>query len=635
MGSQDGVGGDRGRLLAVLATTRAFAELAHDHGGLVAAIGARLASELGATCDVQLAAEAAGPIVAPAGALVVALSAHGRTLGHVSLARAAPFDAADRELAQILTDHAALALATARAYVELRAERDTARAAYTAARPDASRFARLVQSGVLGVLVSTVGRRVVAVNEALAQMLGYTREELLAPGLVWMNLTPADWVERDNVAVDALRRSGISRLREKEYFHKDGHRVAVMVGSAMVEDDSGECISFVLDITDRKRIEAEAHRLREERAANARLAAIVDSSDDAIMGFDLQGVVTSWNPGARKMFGYADTEIVGQSLARLVPAERASEPAGVSARVVAGDVVHLDTVRRHKDGHDIDVAVTISPIFDEAREVVGVSTVARDITARRRAELALAQAKDSAEAATRELETFSYSVAHDLRAPLRAINSFVQLLLDDHGDRLDAEARACIDEIRGGADKMGGLIDALLSLSRLTRSELRPHPTDLAALVRTAAAELAAADPERRVDVIAPDVLEVVLDPRLARAMVQNLVGNAWKFTSRAVAARIELGAIERDGGPVYFIRDNGAGFDMAHATKLFAPFQRMHTVREFTGTGIGLATVQRIVRRHGGQIWAEARVNEGATFFFTFADPSLLDEPRPEPQVS
>lgn len=277
-------------------------------------------------------------------------------------------------------------------------------------------------------------------------------------------------------------------------------------------------------------------------------------------------------------------------------------------------------MRLRKDGRTIDVSVTISPVKDSRGKLTGASKVARDITERKRAEEALAHARDAAEAASRELEAFSYSVAHDLRAPLRGMNGFAQVLIDTYQDKLDADGQDWLHEIVLNARKMGDLIDGLLALARITRGELRPERADLSGVAREVAARLRASEPERSVEVRVQPDLHADVDLRLARALLDNLLDNAWKFTRRAPAACIEFGASTKDGGPAFFVRDNGAGFDMAFAGKLFAPFQRLHTADEFPGTGIGLATVQRIVHRHGGRIWAEGAVGAGATFYFTLA---------------
>jgi light-regulated signal transduction histidine kinase (bacteriophytochrome) len=226
-----------------------------------------------------------------------------------------------------------------------------------------------------------------------------------------------------------------------------------------------------------------------------------------------------------------------------------------------------------------------------------------------------------AEVATRELEAFSYSIAHDLRAPLRGMNGFAHVLLDSYRDKLDAEGQDCLQEIVFNASKMGDLIDGSLSLAGVTRSELHRETVDLSSVVRATARRLSTAEPERQLELEVEDHLIAVLDPVLAQALVENLVGNAWKFTKNVPIARIAFGATTKNGTSAFFVRDNGAGFDMAFAGKLFAPFQRLHTTAEFPGSGIGLATVRRIVHRHGGRVWAEGAVDAGATVYFTLPD--------------
>jgi signal transduction histidine kinase len=225
------------------------------------------------------------------------------------------------------------------------------------------------------------------------------------------------------------------------------------------------------------------------------------------------------------------------------------------------------------------------------------------------------------ESANRELESFAYSVSHDLRAPLRALDGFSQVLLEDYAEVLDEQGRGYLERIRAADARMSTLIDALLELSRLTRGELSRERLDLTAMAREAGAALAEAEPERQVELAVADGLAAEADAELARALLANLLGNAWKFTGNHDAARIEVGAAAVDGETAFFVRDDGAGFDMAYAEKLFGAFQRLHSPGQFEGLGIGLATVQRIVRRHGGRVWAEGEVDRGATFWFTLPD--------------
>ncbi len=230
----------------------------------------------------------------------------------------------------------------------------------------------------------------------------------------------------------------------------------------------------------------------------------------------------------------------------------------------------------------------------------------------------LEQANTEVAAINKELEAFAYSVSHDLRAPLRSIDGFSQALIEDYPDRLDKQGKDYLQRVRSATQRMGVLIDDLLSLSRVTRSEMRHETVDLSALAQSIAEELQQTQPERQVDFVIAPGLTTSGDSQLLRLLMENLLGNAWKFTGNHPQARIEFGTAQVDGKETFFVRDDGAGFDMVYADKLFGVFQRLHSQDEFSGTGIGLATVQRIVYRHGGQAWAEGKVEEGATFYFT-----------------
>jgi signal transduction histidine kinase len=233
-------------------------------------------------------------------------------------------------------------------------------------------------------------------------------------------------------------------------------------------------------------------------------------------------------------------------------------------------------------------------------------------------ELTLQQRTAALEAANSELEAFNYSVAHDLRAPLRGIDSFSQLLIDKHSQQLDEEGLAYLDRVRGAAARMSQLIDALLTLAQVGRGELQPIELDLSYLVQAVASEIAAANSERSVRVAVAPGMRAYGDPRLVRIVVGNLLENAWKFTGRRKRPAIEVGPVQNTTQPTYYVRDNGAGFDPAYASRLFAAFQRLHADREFPGTGIGLAIVHRVISRHGGTVWADSRPDHGATFYFT-----------------
>jgi light-regulated signal transduction histidine kinase (bacteriophytochrome) len=254
----------------------------------------------------------------------------------------------------------------------------------------------------------------------------------------------------------------------------------------------------------------------------------------------------------------------------------------------------------------------------EADGKLYLSGIIEDVTRRKETERQLLSRSIELEATNRELEAFSYSVSHDLRAPLRAIDGFSRILLSDYADRLDDTGRDRLERVRRAAQHMGTLIDDLLKLSRVTRTELKHEQVDLSALAGEVAEELRKQAPERSVHFTISPGLVANGDRGLLRIVLDNLLGNAWKFTGGRAEARIDLGVTPHAGQPAYVVSDNGAGFDMAYADKLFGVFQRLHDVSEFPGTGIGLATVQRIIHKHGGRIWAESEPGKGTHFYFT-----------------
>jgi PAS domain S-box-containing protein len=283
---------------------------------------------------------------------------------------------------------------------------------------------------------------------------------------------------------------------------------------------------------------------------------------------------------------------------------------------------------------------TLTRVADESGQPCGLLFTLVDVTERQRAHLALEESlrrieelNDSLELLVeertaqlrdmvQELEAFSYSVSHDLRAPVHAIRGFAELLADNHVTRLDEHAKRLVERIRGGTATMIEMIDSLLALSQATLADMQTERVDMSALARQVAAEITEIAPGPRVDVSIAEGLRVEADPALLRILLANLLSNAFKFTAKSPEPRIEVGSIERNGETWFFVRDNGAGFDMKQASRLFVPFQRLHGRKHFEGTGVGLATVQRVVRRHGGSVHAEGHPGAGATFLFRFGQP-------------
>ncbi|MDO8680792.1 MAG: PAS domain S-box protein [Acidobacteriota bacterium] len=407
---------------------------------------------------------------------------------------------------------------------------------------------------------------------------------------------------------------------------KDGSLYTEDMTVTPVRDAGGEIAHFVAikqDVTEHKRAEA-ALRESEERF---RLL-----TESALTGVYLiqDNLFRYVNPAFVPIFGYTVGELTDKlgPLDLTAPGDRALVAENIRKRVAGGiHDIRYSFKGRRKDGALIDVEVHGARVeYDGKPAVVGTLL---DVTERIRAEEEIRRLNEQLEqrviertalldAANKELEAFSYSVSHDLRAPLRGLDGFSQILLEDYADKLDGQGKNYLQRLRGASQHMGALIDDLLKLSRVTRAELSLEEVDLGALAQEVAEGLRRQDPERSVRFDIAPGLTARADSRLLRVALENLLDNAWKFTGHRAEAHIEFGAAEQDGKPAYFVRDNGAGFDMAYAGKLFGAFQRLHDAREFPGTGIGLATAQRVIHKHGGQAWAEGEAGKGATFYFT-----------------
>jgi PAS domain S-box-containing protein len=299
------------------------------------------------------------------------------------------------------------------------------------------------------------------------------------------------------------------------------------------------------------------------------------------------------------------------------------------SRALAGESVLLAGERLSKSSGLRHLEISLVPQCGEQGQVIGFYALKRDITGQQRAEDQVRRLNAELEsrvrertaeltAANHELESFAYSISHDLRAPLRGIDGFSHLLAEEYSDRLDEQGRDYLDRVRRAAQRMGTLIDDILELSRVTRQEMRRVRVDLSQIAAELIDECSRAEPHRRVDVSLAAGCSAVGDPQLLRVMMQNLLENAWKYTGKTEKARIDFFNERIDGETVFQVSDNGVGFDMQYAGRLFSPFQRLHSPEEFEGTGIGLATVARVVHRHGGRAWAESAPGEGATFRFT-----------------
>jgi PAS domain S-box-containing protein len=378
-------------------------------------------------------------------------------------------------------------------------------------------------------------------------------------------------------------------------------------------------------------------RIEQHAITSAFLSAIIESSEDAIIGKDLTGKVVSWNAGAERMFGYSAAEIVGASIEQLLASDRPDEERRILENAKLGETRLYETVRIRKDGRPVDLSLAVSPIRDAHGSIVGVSSIARDITERKRTEEQILKLNAELEhrvqmrtaeltAANQELEAFTYSVAHDLRAPLRHIDAFTRILQEDFAGSFPPEAAQLLGTIRQGSENMSRLVNDLLNLAHVGRQEMKREPTSLNLLVQEVMTELKREAEGRDIEWRVTDLPSIPGDPGLLKQVFANLLSNSVKYTRPRQRAVIEVGARKMNDETVLFIRDNGVGFDMKYADKLFGVFQRLHRAEEFEGTGVGLAIVERVIKRHGGHIWAESALDKGATFYFTLAG---LDEPK------
>jgi PAS domain S-box-containing protein len=359
-------------------------------------------------------------------------------------------------------------------------------------------------------------------------------------------------------------------------------------------------------------------------------AAVLQAISEGVVIASPDGTIVAVNPAFVALTGCTEAAAIGRNVADFEAALEGSEPGALPRLAAVGSGKGELGVRR-KDGGVLPAWVTAATVPGKDGEPAYIVLVLADLTARKAAEEALKRVNEQLEARVRErtaalevandeLQSFNYSVSHDLSAPLRRIDGFAYILEEHLGRNPDPGALKLARRIRRGAASMQTLIDDLLRLSQVSQTEVHRRPCSLSTLAAQVAGELRAQYSERTVECVVAPNLEVSADPRLLRIVLDNLLGNAWKFTGRNPAARIEVGAKQTDGRFALFVRDNGVGFDMAHSEKLLAPFARAHSSNEFEGTGIGLAIVDRIVRRHGGRLWFESAPDQGATFYFTLA---------------
>jgi len=482
------------------------------------------------------------------------------------------------------------------------------------------KFATAFRSGPLAMCITRLDDgRCLDVNDAFISLLGWRREEIVGRSSIEFG----KWLASEDREIWAreLARSGRVGGMETRFRARNGDLLEVQMSSTLIELH-GEACALVL-----------AADLTENRRAGEKFAKVFHASPEAMSISRMRdGVYLDVNNAFVEQFGWRREELLGRSAADIGLWLDPNDGQRWVAQLRRQGRVRNTEVRLGTKGGERRCALISAELIrvDGETCVIGMvrditeQTAAREEIRRLNAELEERVAKRTAELANanRELESFAYSVSHDLRAPLRGIDGFSHLLDEEYGDKLDEQGRGYLKRVRGAAQRMGHLIDDILELSRVTRQEMRRVPVDLSQLAAELIEERGRAEPGRRVSVSLAPQCTALGDPQLLRVMMQNLVENAWKYSSRNPDARIEFGRETADGETVIFMRDNGVGFDMKYADRLFTPFQRLHRPEDFEGTGIGLATVARIVHRHGGRIWAESAPGKGATFRLTLPGP-------------
>lgn len=491
------------------------------------------------------------------------------------------------------------------------------------------------------VIVRNLRNEITYWNHGAEELYGWRAEEILGKVTheLFQTVFPKELAE-----IEAETREQGSWEGELTHRRRDGSVVTVSSRWVLRRDVQGNpdgILESNRDISSKREAE-ELRRQSEERNRlnEIRFRLLIDAVKDyAIISLDADGLVTSWNSGAQRLKGYSTEEIVGQHVGRLYLKEdiERGKLGEELRRAAAEGHVEDEAWRVRKDGSRFWAEVATTALRDAGGALIGFVKIDKDITSRRASEeqiqklnVELTQRVDELAGANRELESFSYSVSHDLRTPLRHVDGFARILKDEYSPAMPVEAIRYLDRILTAATHMGQLIDDLLNLARIGRTELKREKKQIAGLVKQVIAELPAEAQERSIEWRIEPLPEMNCDPGLVKLVFANLLANAVKFTRLQPVAVIEVGSRITGGQLTIFVRDNGVGFDPRYADKLFGVFQRLHRQEDFEGTGIGLVTVQRIIRRHGGEIWVESQVDAGTTFFFTLSPLSQSsDEPR------
>lgn len=466
-----------------------------------------------------------------------------------------------------------------------------------------ARMADIINLSDDAIITKTLQGIVTSWNHGAEKIFGYSRDEVLGKNVSL--LIPQGKQDEEPEIINSVSKGNYIEHYETERLRKDGTLVYISLSVSPIKNTSGTVtgiLKIARDVTLRQKAE-ETQR---------RLASIINFSDDAIVSKNLEGIITSWNAGAEKIFGYSQDEVIGKPITIIIPREKLHEEPEILRRIGSGEYIHhYVTDRVRKDGSIVHISLTVSPIKDSNGRVTGISKIARDITEQKKKEAEI-------KLLNQELEAFNYSVAHDLRSPLRSILNYSQMLQERYGRVLEQDGAQIIERIIRKSQRMDVLIHDLLTLSRLGRKELHKTDIDVESMVREIADEIKAQPDSAMPTIHFRDLMHAYGDKSLLKQVWENLISNAIKYSRKKDVTMIEIGSTTANSSITYYIRDNGVGFDMKYADKLFIPFQRLHNTGEYEGTGIGLAIVEQIISKHGGNTWAEGKPGEGATFYFS-----------------
>ena len=463
-------------------------------------------------------------------------------------------------------------------------------------------------------------------NKAAEDLFGYTAAEAIGSPI--NIIVPSDMTEEFEAHFERFRRGEPVEHLDTIRVAKDGRRIPVSLTSRWIEGALRRGVVVYRDITHRKQAEAEL------RAAANRFRNLIEASLDPLVTVSPEGQITDVNQATEQATGKSREQLIGTDFSNYFT-EPLKAREGYQRVFAEGAVTDYPLAIRHESGRIVDVLYNASVFHDEAGGVAGVFAAARDVTKRKLAEVELAKhqehleeltvdrtqdlarANEALQSANQDLEAFAYSVSHDLRTPLRAVDGFSRILQEDYSERLDEEGQRLVQVVRDGAQRMGRLISDILEFSRIGRRALTNTIARMEDLVSSALQDLAPSLQGRNLELVRGSLPPVHGDSEMLQLVWMNLLQNAIKYTCKTDSGVVEIGARPEGSDVVFFVRDNGAGFDMQYASKLFGTFQRLHTSADFPGTGIGLAIVKRIISRHGGRVWAEGKVNAGATFYF------------------